>query len=471
MNRTTILVLMMFIPFYGAACHKASMRPDNLPEFNTHQYKVIAQDPFGEPVEGVTIFSNALDLSDNTESNDKCVTGSDGSCTISVSVQLTQYWSGWGYYPADIESKLKELLKNSKFIDIWGYSSQIKLKWGITETSPHDEIFKAAFNADPNPLIIDPPLIIKVPFTSRPKGLPDQNIHEYHFIAMDKFNSSVQGASIVVDVSDSSNSNDQSQYKCITDSSGMCSISIPTRLIQHFKMSYSGADSEMLYNKMNMQENSSLIAIWGYLTNVHASAKVKGFYPGKVVEEATFHNGREKKIIDEPIVVYVPLPTDYICDELKIKHNYDYEIAKFISNLQFEGLKRKVILEKICHQNYKKKKYLSLSLISVLQYNELRLSNYAIGVLIFDDIIRKMIRQLNYPLPKSPIDGYLLSISTQKGNPLNDNYDNDKKELVFDFYLPIEAVKKYIIDDISGQKLVDESIILLNNERIDLILQ
>jgi len=120
--------------------------------------------------------------------------------------------------------------------------------------------------------------------------------------------------------------------------------------------------------------------------------------------------------------------------------------------------------------DYKAKKYLRLAFTSDNTYNSLKLSRYQIGQRLFDDSVRKLLSPLNTNVasPKA-FYGYDIVMKSSTKD-FSDKYATPIS-LEYRFLMPQEAVRRYKDQDMSGQQLIDQSIVLLNDERIDLKLQ
>lgn len=123
----------------------------------------------------------------------------------------------------------------------------------------------------------------------------------------------------------------------------------------------------------------------------------------------------------------------------------------------------------MCREEYKGRQHVSLRLAHGVKYNELKLNNYGIGVLVFDEVVRKMLKPLASASTTMPVEGLKISVQTLKSNFIEKA--SPAEFLSFDFYMPKSLVAKYIEADISGQALINGSIVLLNGERIDLELK
>lgn len=121
-------------------------------------------------------------------------------------------------------------------------------------------------------------------------------------------------------------------------------------------------------------------------------------------------------------------------------------------------------------QEFKGKRYLTFELNSDNVFNSLKLDRYAIGKAVFDETVRKTLNPLNNKISDPKLFyGYNIIVNTKMKN-FSKEYDLGDK-LKYEFMMPQTAVHSYKNKDISGQKLIDESIVILNDERIDLKFQ
>lgn len=165
----------------------------------------------------------------------------------------------------------------------------------------------------------------------------------------------------------------------------------------------------------------------------------------------------------------------------------DYLNKSFLKSAKGKGLKNKILsfidllrLQSLLSDSelnygeieiiqFKNKPYLTLSINSTNVYNEIKLNRYDIGKEIFDVIIRKILNPLNDYLDDNSFVGYDIKVSSHSKNFIDKAAITKTTE--YRFLLPKSSVKKYKDKDISGQKLLDDSIILMDDERIDLKLQ
>lgn len=119
---------------------------------------------------------------------------------------------------------------------------------------------------------------------------------------------------------------------------------------------------------------------------------------------------------------------------------------------------------------FKNQKYLTFEFQDFNEYNYAQLNKYDIGKRIFDEGVRKILNPLNdYISDSKEFNGYALRFNTSARNFVNEN--SKSEALVYEYYIPKNIVRAYKNLDITGQKVLDESIILLDGERIDLKLQ
>jgi len=147
-------------------------------------------------------------------------------------------------------------------------------------------------------------------------------------------------------------------------------------------------------------------------------------------------------------------------------------IIGFIDLLQLKSLLTNSILEyySINILEFKNNRYLTFDFNHTNEYNSLQLDKYEIAKRIFDEVIRKVLNPLNDNLDNSKeFEGYKLSVKTRTRS-FTDDKDRGE-ELIYEFYIPTATVQSYKNLDITGQQVLDNSIILLNGERIDLKLQ
>jgi len=93
-----------------------------------------------------------------------------------------------------------------------------------------------------------------------------------------------------------------------------------------------------------------------------------------------------------------------------------------------------------------------------------------IGAIVFDDAVKKPLAVLATSTSTHPtLDGYDILVKSTKQS-FGDSAE-PMKLAYFRFYFPKQLVTRYQDKDITGQQLLDGSVILLNDDRVDLKLQ
>lgn len=214
-----------------------------------------------------------------------------------------------------------------------------------------------------------------------------------------------------------------------------------------------------------------------YTSVVRYTVKRDGFYPVSGTMSETSYLSSTSKRPPAPQSAHVRLlqPADYLSTELAESKRYAQlrsKVLDFLELIRLESILNKSELELhgIGMQEFKGKRYLSVKLASENVFNSLKLNRYEIGRQVFDDTVRKILNPLNEKIsdPKS-FYGYNIIVETGMKSFTDENAV--RESLKYEFMMPQSAVRSYKDKDISGQKLIDESIVLLNDERIDLKLQ
>jgi|ERR1035437_243315 hypothetical protein len=168
-------------------------------------------------------------------------------------------------------------------------------------------------------------------------------------------------------------------------------------------------------------------------------------------------------------------PSDYLDKGLLESNKYGVikrKIMGFIDNVLVAGYisNASLIVQSFKISHFKNNSYLSLGFNSAQVYNSLKLNKYDIAKNLFDDVIRKILNPLNDNLSNaSEIFGYDIQMNGYTKNFMDET--SSKVKIEYRFYIPKNIVKKYKNKDISGQQLLDNSIITMDDERIELKLQ
>jgi hypothetical protein len=242
---------------------------------------------------------------------------------------------------------------------------------------------------------------------------------------------------------------------------------------------------------------------YAFKTTVSYNVQKTGFYNAKysTIDSKSYLYREEQKVYDvrtrnkvtwlyEDVGIRVPKvdlmqtvvdtlklykPTDFFAEaylssiegtELKSK------ILAFIDNIRMEGLlgNSYLLFNSIDVHNFKSNKYLSFSFINDNVYNSLKLSKYDVGKRLFDEVVRKVLNPLNSNISNSKdFFGYDITVFGKIKDFSDKNAASIK--LTYQFLMPITSVSKYKDKEITGQGLIDSSVISLDDERIDLKLQ
>jgi len=198
----------------------------------------------------------------------------------------------------------------------------------------------------------------------------------------------------------------------------------------------------------------------------------KGYFP----ESGVMVSSSVREIESEKVTLI--RPTDYFKPTF-LSSKIGMELKdKILTLLKKRSLgKSKVLETPDCYMQtrsielieFKDKNYLKVGFVSTNVYNSLKLTKYDVGKSLFDEVIRKILTPLNsYISDPNQFYGYDLHI-TGFTRPFTREYGSIP--IKYRFIIPQETVKRYEDKDISGQGLLNESIILMNDERIELKLQ
>ena len=164
---------------------------------------------------------------------------------------------------------------------------------------------------------------------------------------------------------------------------------------------------------------------------------------------------------------------DYFTDDFLIKDEYKElknKIGKFIVNIEATAYYYNAIidLKRIDLFTFKNNNYISIYFNSINVYNNLKVDKYQVGKNLYAELVVKIL-------------DYLILIEDDKINGVNININGYSKNFLdehghptpirFSFIINKDTIKKFKDKDITSQKLLDESVILMDNERIELKLQ
>lgn len=175
----------------------------------------------------------------------------------------------------------------------------------------------------------------------------------------------------------------------------------------------------------------------------------------------------------EQVKITLIKPSDYLDVEfMKSNKLMAGKTLAFLDDIKIKGYLGASVLKQrsIKLNDFKKNKYLTFTFENTNSYNSLRLSKYDIGKQLFDDVIRKVLSPLNDFISDDTFYGYDITVIGYTKNFTEDKYGKGTA-IHYRYLLPQSAVKSYKDKDISGQQLVDKSIVLMDDERVDIKLQ
>ncbi len=283
------------------------------------------------------------------------------------------------------------------------------------------------------------------------KSFPDI-IHAYELVVKDSSAQPIEGAVVTFTATVNMNS---TETECTTDASGLCKLEVTVlpdpKYKQHFEI---------------------------YTSKIGYSASKTGFYSNSGTLSSSYGSNNPSASTQESpekgsVTIY--RPTDYLSEAFaasSVDRNLRDKALKFMSVIRLQSLivDADVMLRGMGTSSFKSKKYFQMKINTTTTFNSLQLDKYAIGKRLFDDSIRKILNPLNENIsnPKS-FYGYDLIIYGYTKSFADEGVSPEKIE--YRFLIPQATVRRYKDKDISGQQLLDASVILMNDERIELKLQ
>lgn len=156
-----------------------------------------------------------------------------------------------------------------------------------------------------------------------------------------------------------------------------------------------------------------------------------------------------------------------------LKYGFDiWDFMRFArTNLKARGdIRFDEGLHSINLRTFKDKLYVEVKIGYRVTYNTLRVSMYESASMTFDEVVKKLTKKISTDFKKQDsIDGFIFNVTYTDKDFLKE-YD-DPKIVVNEFVLPKEACRKYANLDITNQDLINQSIVLVDGERISLNLQ
>lgn len=212
-----------------------------------------------------------------------------------------------------------------------------------------------------------------------------------------------------------------------------------------------------------------------YKSEFEFKATKNGYYPksGKLSSKYGTEDFYGKPPVEEDKITLIQ-PIDYFnkkfastISDAKLKTR----VLSFIDLIILQGLVAESVLEmrSVNLVSFKGNNYLQFKFTNVNIYNSLKLNKYDIGKRLFDEVIRKVLSPLNEYIGNSNLFyGYDLTVV---GHTKDFAEYATAKPIEYRFMIPESVVRKYKNKDISGQQVLDKSVILMDDERVELKLQ
>jgi len=277
---------------------------------------------------------------------------------------------------------------------------------------------------------------------------PSSTNHAYEIAVKNSANEPIQGAQVEFTLTSTSFPNPE-KSACTSDANGICKASVNVFSTSTYSQSYNSKASYKVSMPGYYSDSGELSSSWGSSYSKQA----------QVVQRKSF----------------LYKPADYLAESF-LNTTSDRELRdkaiKFVSTIRLQSLlvDADLVVRGMDVSKFKAKKYLQLKINTTTSYNSLKLDKYGIAKRIFDDSLRKILNPLNEDIsnPRT-FYGYDLVVYGYTKDFSKEYALSDKIE--YRFLMPQESVRQYKNKDISGQQLLDASVILMNDERIDLKLQ
>lgn len=154
---------------------------------------------------------------------------------------------------------------------------------------------------------------------------------------------------------------------------------------------------------------------------------------------------------------------------------YGFDVIEFVNfaknNLKTRGeINFGSIAPDIDFKNFKGQNYIEVKINYLVTYNTLKVSMYEAASMTFDEVVKKLAKRIVMDFKKQDsITGFIFNISYSDMDFLAK--EETLRLVRNEFILPIEACQKYANLEITNQDLINQSIVLVDGERIALNLQ
>lgn len=154
---------------------------------------------------------------------------------------------------------------------------------------------------------------------------------------------------------------------------------------------------------------------------------------------------------------------------------YGFDVIEFLAfarnNLKTRGeINFGNISPEIDFRDFKGHNYVEVKINYLVTYNTLRVSMYDAASMTFDEIVKKLAKKIATDFKKQDeIEGFIFNV-TYTNKDFLQKYDVPSI-VINEFILPKDACRKYADLDITNQDLINQSIVLVDGERVALNLQ
>lgn len=273
--------------------------------------------------------------------------------------------------------------------------------------------------------------------------------HSYTVSAEDAEGQPLEGVTVTVKF-DSGGEREQVD-ECVTDTSGQC--------------------PPLTYEVHNSSASAHFQA---YRSKALAQFSKEGFFSA-VGEASTALHSSYYSFGKTDIQVKLYRPTDFLDERLRdsVAHQRLRERALVylaIARPLSRELMATPMPKGIGVSEFKGRKYLHVRLNSLNTYNTLKVGKYEHAREVFDNVVRKSLTPLHGAVATQPgITGYDVVVEGSSKDFSKKHESANTTE--FRFLMPEKVIRQYLDKDISGQKLLDASVVLFDGERVDLKLQ
>lgn len=305
--------------------------------------------------------------------------------------------------------------------------------------------------------------------------------HSYKLTVVDIDGNPIKNANVKYSINDKFNSSsDKKDFVGITDNYGILNIVTDAKLNSAAYNTFVTDPYETNFKYEVSKE--------GYypkkeeLTNLYCSQFAKYYTDTTKLQpntsETVFINRKSySQTADIKLTLFKPI--DYF-DPSFLKNEEGTKLkSDILSFLDFVLLESKVTDSHLSKRSIdfksnispnKDKKYLSFSFANENTYNSNKLNKYDIGKEMFDDVVRKMLNPLDIHLGRSEdFFGYDIIVYAYTKD-FTEKYASSK-QIRYEFLMPKDAVRKYKDKEISSQQLLDGSVILMDDDRVEFKLQ